>query len=65
MGHGAATATAPLVDDFLEELRVEDGSSALTIAAYRRDLGRLVAFLRALSEGEGPAGVMRLPPGKE
>jgi integrase/recombinase XerD len=46
-GHASAAATAPLVDDFLEQLRVEDGSSALTIAAYRRDLGRLVAFLRA------------------
>src|SRR5262249_13394656 len=44
----AATATTtPLVEEFLEELRVEDGSSTLTIAAYRRDLMRLVAFLRA------------------
>jgi integrase/recombinase XerD len=35
------------VDEFLERLRVEDGSSPLTIAAYRRDLRRLVDFLRA------------------
>ena len=48
MKGGAATATAaPLVDEFLERLRVEDGSSPLTISAYRRDLTRLVAFLRA------------------
>ena len=38
-GNAAAPTTAPLVDEFLEQLRVEDGSSALTIAAYRRDLG--------------------------
>jgi integrase/recombinase XerD len=45
-GSAAAVATAPLVDEFLERLRVEAGSSALTIAAYRRDLARLVQFLR-------------------
>ena len=42
-------ATAPSgspVEEFLERLRVEDGSSSLTIAAYRRDLARLTAFLR-------------------
>ena len=47
MKGGAATSAAapvPLVDEFLERLRVEDGSSALTIAAYRRDLARLVGF---------------------
>jgi integrase/recombinase XerD len=44
----AATSRPPasLVDEFLERLRVEDGSSALTIAAYRRDLARLAGFLR-------------------
>jgi integrase/recombinase XerD len=48
MKGGAAASTAPpLVDEFLERLRVEDGSSPLTIAAYRRDLRRLVEFLRA------------------
>jgi integrase/recombinase XerD len=36
-----------LVEEFLERLRVENGSSALTIAAYRRDLARLLSFLRA------------------
>src|SRR5262245_59276101 len=42
-----ATAPAqPVVEEFLEQLRVEDGSSTLTIAAYRRDLTRLVGFLR-------------------
>src|SRR5262249_56896012 len=45
-GSAAPTTTAPLVDEFLERLRVEDGSSALTIAAYRRDLARLDCFLR-------------------
>jgi integrase/recombinase XerD len=47
---GGATSAAgplePLVEEFLERLRVEDGSSALTISAYRRDLSRLVGFLR-------------------
>ena len=48
MKGGAAASTAPpLVHEFLERLRVEDGSSPLTIAAYRRDLRRLVEFLRA------------------
>ncbi|HEY7600996.1 MAG TPA: tyrosine recombinase [Methylomirabilota bacterium] len=35
-----------LAGEFLERLRVENGSSALTIAAYRRDLARLGDFLR-------------------
>jgi integrase/recombinase XerD len=46
-GGAAALPAPPLVDEFLERLRVEDGSSPLTIAAYRRDLRRLVDFLRA------------------
>jgi integrase/recombinase XerD len=47
MKEAAATPTASsLVDEFLERLRVEDGSSPLTIAAYRRDLTRLAGFLR-------------------
>jgi integrase/recombinase XerD len=47
MKEGAASpAAGSLVDDFLERLRVEDGCSPLTIAAYRRDLARLVGFLR-------------------
>jgi integrase/recombinase XerD len=47
MKQSAAASTAGLlVDEFLERLRVEDGSSALTIAAYRRDLARLAGFLR-------------------
>lgn len=44
------SAAAPpgglLADEFLERLRVEDGSSVLTIAAYRSDLARLAAFLQ-------------------
>jgi integrase/recombinase XerD len=47
MTEGAATPAAwTVVDEFLERLRVENGSSPLTIAAYRRDLARLVGFLR-------------------
>jgi integrase/recombinase XerD len=47
MASAATAIAAPLVEEFLEQLRVEDGSSPLTIAAYRRDLMRLVAFLRS------------------
>jgi integrase/recombinase XerD len=43
----ALAPTASLIDEFLERLRVEEGSSALTIAAYRRDLARLGEFLRS------------------
>lgn len=47
MKEGATSpAAGSLVDEFLERLRVEDGCSPLTIAAYRRDLARLVGFLR-------------------
>jgi integrase/recombinase XerD len=47
MKEAAATSAAgALVDEFLERLRVEDGSSSLTITAYRRDLARLAGFLR-------------------
>jgi integrase/recombinase XerD len=47
MREGAATSTTgALVEEFLERLRVEAGNSALTIAAYRRDLARLARFLR-------------------
>ena len=42
----ALAQTGALADEFLERLRVEHGSSALTIAAYRRDLARLGDFLR-------------------
>ena len=42
----AVALSGSVVDEFLERLRVEDGSSALTIQAYRRDLARLAAFLR-------------------
>jgi integrase/recombinase XerD len=33
------------VDEFLDHLRAERGLSAATVSAYRRDLGRYVAFL--------------------
>jgi integrase/recombinase XerD len=36
-----------VVEEFLSRLRVEDGCSPLTIAAYRGDLARLGAFLRS------------------
>ncbi len=39
--------TGDLVGEFLESLRVEEGAAALTVAAYRRDLRRLAAFLAA------------------
>jgi integrase/recombinase XerD len=39
------------VEEFLERLRVEDGSSPLTIAAYRRDLTGLAESLRARGRG--------------
>jgi integrase/recombinase XerD len=42
-----ARVPSSLVAEFLERLRVEDGCSPLTIAAYRRDLVRLLASLRA------------------
>jgi integrase/recombinase XerD len=35
----------PLVSEYLQRLRVEDGASPLTIDAYRRDLRRAAAFL--------------------
>jgi integrase/recombinase XerD len=46
-GGAPSSTTELLADEFLERLRVEHGSSALTIAAYRRDLARLVGFLRS------------------
>jgi integrase/recombinase XerD len=51
----AAPAHPPLIDEFLERLRVEEGSSPLTIAAYRRDLHRLATFLRARGRTLGAA----------
>jgi integrase/recombinase XerD len=37
----------PLVDEFLQHLRIEEGVSPLTIDAYRRDLRRVARFLTA------------------
>jgi integrase/recombinase XerD len=41
-GHGTSTS---LVEEFLQHLRVEEGASALTVSAYRRDLNRLSRFV--------------------
>ncbi len=44
------TVRSPLrraVDEWLDHLRVERGSSQHTLAAYRRDLGRYLSFLSA------------------
>ena len=45
-----APAADPLVDAFVAALWVEDGLSANTLAAYRRDLALLVQWLAATSE---------------
>ncbi len=46
MTRGQAPRDAhPLIEEFLESLRVEGGASPLTVQAYRRDLGRLAADL--------------------
>ena len=41
----AATASAAAIDRFVDALWIEDGLSALTLAAYRRDLGLFAAWL--------------------
>jgi hypothetical protein len=47
-GQAAGKRALPaLAAEFLENLRVEGGASALTGEAYGRDLGRLAAFLAA------------------
>ncbi|MGE0316040.1 MAG: tyrosine recombinase XerC [Lautropia sp.] len=48
----------PQVDAWLERLRTERGAAPLTIAAYRRDLARLVALARGTVSGAagGAAG---------
>ena len=55
-GGAAASPAPPLVDEFLERLRVEDGSSPLTIAAYRRDLGAWSIFSAPGGERSRPRG---------
>ena len=46
--HGDTDALATAVSEYLERLRVERGFSVHTVAAYRRDLTRLLSFARAL-----------------
>jgi integrase/recombinase XerD len=48
-------AGGDLVDEYLQSLRVEAGASPLTVAAYRRDLARLAASLRARRRTVGSA----------
>ena len=38
-------ATDPLIDAFIDSVWLEDGLSALTLAAYRRDLQALAKWL--------------------
>jgi integrase/recombinase XerD len=57
-GHGHGR---DLVDEFLQSLQVEEGASPLTVAAYRRDLRRLAAFLasrRRTLEAARPADLV-------
>ena len=42
-------ATDPLIDAFIDSLWLEDGLSALTLAAYRRDLTALATWLTTQS----------------
>src|SRR5205085_6320787 len=44
------------VEDFLTHLAVEKGRSANTLAAYRRDLRRYLAFLGTRGESVDTAG---------
>lgn len=46
--HDDGGGLAAPVNDYLERLRVERGFSVHTVAAYRRDLSRLLGFARAL-----------------
>jgi integrase/recombinase XerD len=51
----------PAVEGYLEHLTVERGLAANTLAAYRRDLGRYLAFIASLgvtgADGVGPEHV--------
>lgn len=59
--HDAEDRLATAVNAYLERLRVERGCSAHTVAAYRRDLGRLVDFARALPIADwGDLGATRM-----
>jgi integrase/recombinase XerD len=46
---GAAVDSAGVIDRFIDALWIEDGLSALTLAAYRRDLALYAAWLQAES----------------
>lgn len=49
----AATEDAPMIDAFCDALWLEDGLSANTLAAYRRDLMQFAVWLRR-ERGHGP-----------
>ena len=48
-----ATTTARALQEYLDHLTIERGRSANTVAAYRRDLTRYVAYLDGLGLGPG------------
>jgi integrase/recombinase XerD len=48
-------ASAAAIDAFIDALWLEDGLAALTLAAYRRDLGLLAVWLAAQSSPAGRA----------
>ena len=47
MEGGLASPSQPLIERFVDALWLEDGLAALTLAAYRRDLGLYAAWLQA------------------
>jgi integrase/recombinase XerD len=48
-------ASAAAIDAFIDALWLEDGLASLTLAAYRRDLGLLAAWVAAQSDPPGRA----------
>ena len=46
----------PLIDAFIDSVWLEDGLSALTLAAYRRDLGALALWLHTQDRSLATAG---------
>ena len=54
-----AAEDAPTIDAFCDALWLEDGLSANTLAAYRRDLSQFAAWLRR-TRGRGPLAATRV-----